>query len=188
MTFRRGFKSQCERRAVEVRKDLGLSKFEPLDAFKLAEHLKIIVWSTEDINSLTPEDHNNLTSKDKDSWSALTLRKGIHHLVIYKAEQSAYRTNSVVMHELSHIILGHQLADACISEDGSFAPSNFDQEQEEEANWLGGTLLLPRPLLLHICRNNLSDQEVREKYRVSGDMLTWRIRMTGVNHQVKNSY
>lgn len=188
MAFRRGFKSQCERRAVEVRKDLGLSKIAPLKAIDLAKHFGITVWSTEKITNLSPEDQKNLTLNDNDSWSALTMRMGIHNLIIYKAGQSEYRTNSVVMHELSHIILGHELADAYISGDGTFAPGNFAQEQEEEANWLGGTLLLPRPLLVHIRQNNLPEQEVLEKYGVSRDMYTWRIRMTGVDYQLKNYY
>lgn len=188
MALRRGFKSQCERRAVEVRKDLGFSKTDPLKAFDLAKHFGITVWSTKEISGLSTEDQKNLTSESDDSWSALTIRIGIHNLVIYKNDQSYPRTNSVVMHELSHIILGHELADACISDDGSFAPSNFNQEQEEEANWLGGTLLLPRPLLLHIRQNKLSIQEIRESYGVSEDMLTWRVRMTGVDYQLKNSH
>jgi Zn-dependent peptidase ImmA (M78 family) len=188
MAFRRGFKSQCERRSVETRRDLGLSTISRLDAFDLAKYLRITVWSTKEITNLSAEDQENLTSKDPDSWSALTMRMGIHNLIIYKADQSDPRTNSVVMHELSHIMLGHELADVCISDDGSFAPSNFSQEQEEEANWLGGTLLLPRPLLVHIRRNNLPDQEVLQEYGVSKDMYTWRIRMTGVNYQMKYAY
>ncbi|MBT5551059.1 MAG: ImmA/IrrE family metallo-endopeptidase [Nitrospina sp.] len=188
MAFRRGFKSQCERRAVEVRRDLGLPVISRLDAFNLAAYLRITVWSTKEITTLSPEDQKNLISKDRDSWSALTLQMGIHDLIIYKAEQSDQRTNSVVMHELSHIILGHELADVCISDNGSFAPSNFSQEQEEEANWLGGTLLLPRPLLLHIFRKKLSRQEITKEYGVSHDMLIWRERMTGVGHQLKNLY
>lgn len=187
MAFRRGYKSQCERRSVEVRKDLGLSKIAPLDAFNLAQHFGIVVWSTDEITGLSDEDKRNLTLEDNDSWSALTIRMRHHFLVIYKAGQSSPRINSVVMHELSHIILGHELADACILDDGSFVPGNFNQNQEEEANWLGGALLLPRPALLHIRRKKLSNQNIINEYRVSEDMLTWRIRMTGVDYQIKNS-
>lgn len=185
MAFRRGFKSQCERRSVEIRKDLGLPKVAPLNAFDLAQHYDIKVWSTNEITGLSAEDKNNLTMEDNDSWFALTIRMGIHNLVIYKDGQSSPRINSVVMHELSHIILGHELAEACILADGSLVPSNFNQDQEEEANWLGGTLLLPRPALLHIRRNQLSNNIVRDEFGVSEDMLKWRIRMTGVDYQFK---
>ena len=187
MAFRRGFKSQCERRAVEVRKDLRLNNLAPLNAFDLANHFKITVWSTIDIVQLSQIDQKNLNEDDEDSWSALTLRDGIHNLIIYKEYQSKYRINSVVMHELSHIMLGHELANACKLEDGSVVPSNFTEDQEDEANWLAGTLLLPRPLLLFIEREKFSHQHVTEEFGVSQDMLIWRKRMTGVSYQIKNS-
>lgn len=94
------------------------------------------------------------------------------------------RINSVVMHELSHIMLGHELESAGISDDGHLIPSNFNQEQEDEADWLAGTLLLPRPALLSIKKSDISDQDAMQMYSVSRQMLTWRVRMTGVNYQL----
>jgi Zn-dependent peptidase ImmA (M78 family) len=187
MAFKRGFKSQCERRSVEIRKDLGLDKVAPLDAFELSQHMGTTVWSTSDIEGMSSTDIASLTKFDQDSWSALTLRMGTDHLIVYKDISSAPRINSVVMHELSHIMLGHELAEACILEDGSLIPSSFDPDQEDEANWLGGTLLLPRPALLAIRRRGMSDQEAIQYYTVSQEMLTWRIRMTGVDYQVSRS-
>ena len=88
------------------------------------------------------------------------------------------------MHEPAHIILGHELADALVTEDGSLAPSNFDQDQEDEADWLAGTLLLPRSVLIHIRKQGLNDSTASAKYQVSNPMLTWRIRMTGIDYQL----
>jgi Zn-dependent peptidase ImmA (M78 family) len=90
------------------------------------------------------------------------------------------------MHELSHIILGHDLADAEVTDDGHLVPSNYDQDQEDQADWLGGTLLLPRPALIQIRKNELTDDQAREKYLVSHEMLRWRFRMTGVDFQFAN--
>lgn len=187
MAFKRGFKSQCERRSVEVRKDLGLTNVCPLNAFNLAKHINVTVWSTRDVNGMTELDFINLEKEDDDCWSALTLRIDTNHLIIYKAGQSKPRVNSVVMHELSHIMLGHELAEACVMEDGSLAPRNFSQDQEDEADWLGGSLLLPRPALLKIRRDGLSKDETSEIYNVSKQMFDWRVRMTGVDYQMKHS-
>ena len=88
------------------------------------------------------------------------------------------------MHELSHIILGHELAQAFLMEDGSLVPGNFDQNQEDEADWLAGTLLLPRPALLSIRSQNIPDDVACDQYLVSREMLTWRTRMTGVDYQL----
>lgn len=184
MVFRRGFKSQCERRAVETRKDLNLSKLDALNAFDLARHLGVVVWSTADVGGLSEEDHRHLTIDDGDCWSALTLRMGNHHLIVYKEIGFRPRINSVVMHELSHIILGHELAEACVLADGSLVPRNFSQEQEDEADWLGGTLLLPRPVLLDIVVNKIPNETAQTQYNVSAQMLEYRMRMTGVRNQI----
>jgi len=112
------------------------------------------------------------------------MRIGADDLVIFKPVQSPGRRNNVIMHELAHIILGHELADASMLEDGSLVPGNFSQDQEDEADWLAGTLLLPRPALLAIRAQRLTDQTACSEYLVSRDMLNWRIRMTGVDYQL----
>ncbi len=185
MAFRRGFKSQCERRSVEYRKQLGLHQTAPLSATALAKHLGVTVWSTEDISSLAANDLQVLNDEQDDSWSALTMRVGTSNLVLFKPVSSHGRRNSVVMHELSHIILGHELAEACILDDGSLVPGNFNQDQEDEADWFAGTLLLPRPALLFIQSRKMPTQIACQQYQVSGDMLSWRTRMTGVAHQMR---
>ena len=187
MTFKRGFKSQCEKRSVELRKQLGLPPTSPLKARELAEHIGVKVWSMNDIEGLSDDDLLQLTVNDPDSWSAFTLRFDSKHLVVYNPIQSSARENSVCMHELAHIILGHQLHDANLSEDGHLVPSNYSQDQENEADWLAGTLLLPRPALLSVRKRRLSDAEIKEEFLVSDHMLLWRFRMTGVDHQMKHS-
>lgn len=184
MAFRRGFKSQCERRSVEFRRHLGLQPTDALSADALAEHLRVTVWSVTDVAGLTPYDQKVLTDQEDDSWAAMTMRIGADDLVIYKPVPSPGRRNNVIMHELAHIVLGHELAEACVLPDGSLVPGNFSQDQEDEADWLAGTLLLPRPALLAVRAQSLSDQAACSKYLVSREMLNWRIRMTGVDYQL----
>lgn len=187
MKFRHGFKSQCERRSVEYRKQLGLKQTDPLSANQLAAHFGVTVWSVGDIAELGGQDVSVLSDKTDDSWAALTMRIGTENLVVYKPVDSPGRRNNVIMHELAHIVLGHELADACIMEDGSLAPGNFDQAQENEADWLAGTLLLPRPALMSIRGRGIPDHNACERYKVSREMLLWRVRMTGVDYQLANS-
>lgn len=185
--LRRGFKSQCEKRSTIVRSELGLRSDSPLSAFDLAAKYQTTLWSEKDINGVSESDIDQLTTLDGDSWSAFTIRIGSDHLVVYNSAQSLPRRNSVVMHELAHIILGHELTSASLTEDGHFVPTSYDQDQEDEADWLAGTLLLPRPALLAIRRHQLGDSAASEKYLVSQQMLTWRFRMTGVDYQLHNS-
>ena len=184
MPFRRGFKSQCERRAAEFRKQFGLSDQGALSADRLAKELRVTVWSTSEVAGLTPTVLSVLNDKTDQSWSALTMRLGASHLVVFKLVSYNGRRNNVIMHELAHIILGHELATACILEDGSLVPGNFDQDQEDEADWLAGALLLPRSALLSIRRRQLSDHAACKEHLVSLEMLKWRFRMTGVDYQL----
>jgi Zn-dependent peptidase ImmA (M78 family) len=146
----------------------------------------VTLWNEQSVRGLPDSDLRQLTLLDGDSWSAFTLRIGIHHLVLYNSVQSAPRINSVVMHELAHITLGHELHSASLSEDGHLVPSNYNQDQEDEADWLGGTLLLPRPALLRIRRENLDDATAMHRFQASSEMLKWRFRMTGVDFQLSS--
>jgi len=139
---KRGFKSQCEKRAIELRKQLGLESTSPLSATELSDQVNVTIWSTLDIDGLGLQDLRQLTEIDADSWSAFTLRIENKHLVVYNSSQSPARINSVCMHELSHIILGHELHNAHVSSEGHLVPSNYNKEQEDEADWLGGHLEL----------------------------------------------
>jgi Zn-dependent peptidase ImmA (M78 family) len=182
--LKRGFKSQCERRSVEIRKGFELKPDDPLSAFALAQNMDVVVWNEQNIEGLSEADFRQLTQEDFDSWSAFTMRVEDRHLVVYNSTQSAARQNSVLMHELSHIMLGHELTSASLTEDGHFVPTTYDQDQEDEADWLAGTLLLPRPALLKIRYSQMTDQSATEYFKVSNQMLIWRFRMTGVDYQI----
>lgn len=185
--LRRGFKSQSEKRSLQLRKSLGLTPTSPLLATALAEQIGVTVWGASDVKGLSEDDLNQLTVTDSDSWSAFTLRVNNRHLIVYNPAQRLPRINSVMMHELSHIMLGHELTSAGLTSDGHLIPSNYDQDQEDEADWLGGTLLLPRPALMNIRRAKMTDDDAMLNYQVSKQMLTWRFRMTGVDYQLANA-
>ena len=61
-----------------------------------------------------------------------------------------------------------------------------NEEQEQEANWLAGCLLLPREALILIRRKGTSDEEACSEYGVSPAMLRFRINVTGVDVQLRH--
>lgn len=182
--LRRGFKSQCERRSVELRRTLARGPLDPLPAADVARHYSVTVWYPDEIIGVPVADIQHLLGAGREEWSGFTLRIGVRHLVVLNSAQSVRRQNSVLMHELAHIILGHELASAMFTDSGDFVPSTYDQDQEDEAAWLGGTLLLPRPALLWMRRQRLSDEEAATHFGVSPDLLRWRVRMTGIDYQL----
>ncbi|CAJ2772348.1 Domain of uncharacterised function (DUF955) [Burkholderia pseudomallei] len=63
----------------------------------------------------------------------------------------------------------------------------YDKEQEEEADWLAGVLLLPRDALVHVKRQGMTDEDVITNYGVSKRMYTYRVSMTGVSRQFRSA-
>lgn len=172
--FERGFKSWCERVAITQRRELNLQPTDSLDARHLATHLGVIVWTADQVPELDPQYLKVLIKEDPDSWSAVTLCTDSRDLIIVNSIHSEGRLASDIMHELAHIILGHEPARVDVSKDGFLILSTYNKEQEEEAKWLSGCLLLPREALLLIRRLGLSPETAAAKYGVSVPMLTFR--------------
>jgi Zn-dependent peptidase ImmA (M78 family) len=67
------------------------------------------------------------------------------------------------MHELAHIILGHRPAKLFLSTSG-IPLRTHDKDQEDEAEWSAGCLLLPRPILLFIARGKMAEGDACEEF------------------------
>lgn len=182
--MRRGFKTWSETISLHYRKELGIGAAAPLKPLTLAAHLGVLVWRPEDIPGLSPSAADRLLLKDPESWSAVTLRMDDVDLIIVNSAHSPARQASSVMHEVAHVILKHEPARVDVSEMGHMLLSSFDREQEAEADWLGGALLLPRPALLEIANERLDNAVAARRFGVSLDLLAWRRRMTGVDVQM----
>lgn len=184
-TLERGFKAWAERTAANIRRDLGLSMTQPLDPRVLAKDLGIRVISPEDIRGLAGDILTQLLEKDPSGWSAATLLFETKTIVIYNPRNSKGRQASDIIHELAHVILGHEPSQIVFSEDGQIATRTFDRKQEDEANWLGWALLLPREALMAARHARLATPQIAERYGVSEKLVGFRLQMTGVEMQMR---
>lgn len=184
--FQRGFKAWCERYAIDKRIELNIEPHAPLDSYKLAEYLGIKVWTPNDIIGLTQQSLDALLFNDGKTascWSAVTLVVGKKTVVILNSSHSLGRQASDLTHELAHRILDHKTHDMSISADGVMLLSSYGKEQEDEADWLSSSLLLPREALVSIKRKGLAPEDSARVYGVSLSMLKYRMAMSGVNRQ-----
>jgi Zn-dependent peptidase ImmA (M78 family) len=184
--FERGFKAWCERYSVDKRKALGLAAHDPLDPRELATHLGVRVWNPDDVPGLSSEAIAVLLRNDgvtPSDWSAVTLMVGAKVVVILNSSHSMGRQASDLTHELAHRIRGHEAKEVSVSEDGLMLLSSYEKAQEEEADWLSGSLLLPREALASIKRRRLDTAAACTGYGVSARMLQYRMSMTGINRQ-----
>lgn len=182
-SFDRGFKSWSEKCAIGMRKELGLKSSEPLCPWKLSEYLNVTVTSPQNINGLSNECLDQLLKKDPDGWSAVTVTYQGHHTLIHNPKHAPTRQASNIMHELSHIIIGHDPAKIILSLDGAMVMRSFDQKQEDEAGWLSSCLLLPREALLKILRQKMTSDEIKDAYMTSPALYQYRLNITGVKKQ-----
>lgn len=185
--FRRGFKTWAEQTSARVRQKLKLVPSSPLDPLQLAEMLRVIVIGPTDLTELADDVRHRLLNDHGDNWSAITVTDGQTHLVVENSSHAPTRRHSNLAHELAHIILGHEPSMMFMSPNSGLALRTYNEDQEQEADWLAGCLLLPRDALLTIRRRRLSDEEACSQYGVSPPMLRFRFNITGVDVQLKRA-
>lgn len=66
---------------------------------------------------------------------------------------------------------------------GAFTFYSCDPEEEQEANWLAGCLLLPRSLPARVVGRSWDADQLAAQFGVSREMVNYRARATGVDRQ-----
>lgn len=184
--FERGFKSWCENTSEAIRGRLGLQKFEPIEPKKLAEYLGVKILYPSEVEGLSTDCANYLSSADGDEWSAVTVSYLGVSVIVINQSHSPSRQSVDIMHELAHIIRAHQPAQH-FTNDSGFVIRSFDKTQEAEADWLAASLLLPRTALYQIAKSGNSAEEACTNYHVSKQLLKYRLNVTGLTKQFPRS-
>jgi hypothetical protein len=178
--MRRGFKAEAERRAEQIRNEMGKRPSEPLDAVELAQHVGAEVRCADELTSRGKLE--TLEELQPGAFSACTFSVGDRRIVVYSPLASPGRTQSDIAHEVAHLILGHSMK--TVEKIGGMSFFTCDAEEEQEANWLAGCLLLPRRLLYLAAKRGLDSAGIAEVYKVSEPMAAFRLRTTGVVRQL----
>lgn len=186
--MRRGFKAWCERVSAEYRRALGVHLATALDPRRLAEHLNVRVLMPEDVPDVPAASLAQLRgSEGRASWSAVTVSQGGARLVILNSGHPSTRQANSLAHELAHVILNHTSDDTRWSPQGILFRSKFNDEQEDEANWLAASLLLPRQGLLQAYRRRPDPEALAQHFGVSLRLLNWRLGITGIRRQARRA-
>jgi Zn-dependent peptidase ImmA (M78 family) len=181
VTLPRGFKANAERQAAQLRAELGIAEYGRLRVEILADHLGVQIVSADRL--VARERLEELERLQAYAFSAATFEIKGKAYVVTNPLRAEGRQASDVAHELSHLILKHELTE--IREVNGLPFRTCRPEQEEEATALGGTLMLPRPLLLGAVRRGWGPEEIADEYGVTGDMARFRYNATGVAKQIR---
>lgn len=146
--YRYGFKKWSDEKAIELRNELGLYASSPLCAFELCKHLKIPLFIPDEIKGLSKESLNNLLGKGNGHWSAASIPVDNKFIIVHNPTHVPARQQSNLMHELAHIICEHKVPKDKNNLGLSGFLRNHNEDQENEAEWLGACLQLPKPALI----------------------------------------
>lgn len=178
--MRRGFKAEAERTAADYRSRIDCDDLDALDINEIARVLEVEIIPADEL--VERERLEELNEIQPGAFSAGTFNVAGRRVVVFNPLNSEGRQRSDLAHELAHIILGHRVR--TIESVGELKLLTGDAEQEEEADWLAGCLLLPRSLLLRCARDGLSAEQIASDHCTSEQMARFRLNASGVLVQV----
>lgn len=175
---RRGFKEDAKRHVLEVREEIGLDGYSPLDPAILAKAYGISVYQ---INELEPYGCSAnaiqyFADDTRATFSAALLPLGSSRIIIENDNHAPTRRRASVAHELAHHLLEHEFAAAILGPNGC---REMQAVSEFEASWFAGELLIPFLATTMHARRGTSDSEIARIYGVSPRLAAWRMNASG---------
>ena len=154
---------------------MGLPPHPPLDPFALAGFLEIPVYPLSDLQHGAAEAVRHLMERDPSSFSAVTIFEGYRKTIWHNDGHALVRQRSNVAHEIAHALLFHTPG----SDPDPVRARPWDKTAEEEAQWLGGALLVSDEAALALARTGTDTVSGAARYGVSTEMLIYRLNVTG---------
>ena len=179
--FRRGFKTEANTIAREIREELGLRPVDPLDPWKLANHLAIPIFTLRHFADEAPKAYKLFRDSEEEAFSAVTVFYGSVRLIVHNEFHARVRQASNLAHEISHALLLHPPMLAF----DALGCRNWNEELENEANWLAGALLISEEAALQIARDGIDFEYASAKYGVSQKMVQFRLNVTAAYMRIK---
>lgn len=181
MALRRGFKTEANTYAREVRTELGLASDAPLCPFMTADHLTVPIRKLSSFAAQLPEQTACLSRRgSRAGFSAMTACFERERVIIYNDYLPPTRSHADIMHEISHLMLLHP-PHRLRSDTGG---RHYDSELEDEANWLGPALLVSEEAALAIAQRGMTINQAAKIYKVSPGLMQMRLNVTAAMRRV----
>lgn len=174
LRLRPGFKTTAYQIALEVREELGVPVFAPLDPYALAELYGIRVFDLSGAH-LPPAAVQHFTGPARETFSGALVAVGTGSVIIENDAHGIKRRRATIAHEMSHVLLEHEFS-VLLATEGACQTST--DEIELEAAELSGELLVPRDATRIAAFRGWTDSTVARYFRVSERMARWRMNVT----------
>jgi hypothetical protein len=176
--LRRGFKEDAKRHVLEVRQEIGLDGYSPLNPEILANAYGITVYQINDLElyGCSSKAIQHFADDTRATFSAALLPLGSSRIIIENDNHAPTRRRASVAHELAHLLLEHDFAAAILGPNGC---CDVHTVSEFEASWFAGELLIPFLATTMHARRGTSDTEIARVYGVSPRLAAWRMNASG---------
>ena len=182
MAYFRGFKTEANDVATQIRRELKLGPFDPLDPRVLAEHLEVPVVDLSSLLESTPS-VKHLLVVEPEAFSAVTVFRGSERTIVHNDGHVLPRQSSNICHELGHALLLHPPTPP-MDDKGCRI---WNQDLEDEANWLGGILLVTEAATIAIAKGKWTVTSAAWHFGVSPAMIRFRMNATAARMRVARS-
>lgn len=178
--YRRGFKTEAEVIAEEIRAELGIGNIKKLPPIRLMKHMEVEAISLTELTTMSqdgelPASVQLLQSEEGGSLSALTVFRGSERFVVYNNANTLERRASDLCHEAAHALLLHVPAVAF----DSLGCRAWNGTIEDEAQFLAGTLLIPGKGARYAAKAGWSIETIANHFGCSTEMAQWRYNTSG---------
>lgn len=191
----RGFKAEAERIATRTRSSVGKSPWEACPAQSVARHLGFPVFPISHLVTLLRAEElgivGSIEERTKDLEHLLIETSGVHatvleldeyRMIFHRDTSSPERVESDLMHEIAHILLGHE---GCyVDPRSSFSLPSISKQMELEAQWLGAALQIPERGLFALVRQGYSNEAIAHRYGASLQQVTHRRQRLAIDTRV----
>lgn len=178
--MRRGFKTEAKRFALELRAEIGLDAHAPFDPYRFASEYGIPVVRLSDLHGDARDHFLKVTGG---ALSGALIPSGTGVVILENDAQPHARRRTTMCHELGHVVLEHEFGVSLSDE----RKCGLGGDQEAEADWLSGELLIPSDGAFRLARANATDEQAASAYKVSLAVARWRMNQSGARKVVQRS-
>jgi Zn-dependent peptidase ImmA (M78 family) len=144
----------------------------PFDPYTFASEYGIPVVQLSDLDG-GARDH--FLRADGSALSGALIPNGSGVVILENDAQPLTRRRTTMCHELAHVVLEHKFGVSLSDE----RKCGLGGDQEAEADWLSGEMLIPNDGAFRLARANATDEEAADAYDVSLAVARWRMNHSG---------
>lgn len=178
--MRRGFKTEAKRLALELRSEIGLNAYAPFDPYTFASEYGIPVVRLSTLGGVACD---HFLTVNGSALSGALIQNGTGVVILENDAQPLTRRRATMCHELAHVVLEHEFHMSLSSE----GRCGLGGDQEDEADWLSGEILIPYDGAFRLARENATDEKAAAEYEVSVVLARWRMNHSGARKVIRRA-